>query len=110
MPTKLSPHQTFLLYGIVIVPANCTNQLQPLDLSINKAAKEFLHGKFQERYALQIFEQWKSIAESKPIDLRLNIMKPLGVSWMVNLYDHIKSRPNMIKGAFTAAGIEKWEL
>jgi len=27
---------------IVIVPANCTDRLQPLDLSVNKAAKEFL--------------------------------------------------------------------
>ena len=56
------------------------------------------------------FEQRKSVAESKPVDLRLSIMKPLGASWMVNVYDHIKSRPDMIKGAFTAAGIEKWEL
>ena len=29
---------------------------------------------------------------------------------MVNMYDHIKSRPDMIKGAFTAAGIEKCNL
>jgi len=27
---------------MVIVPANCTDHLQPLDLSVNKAAKEFL--------------------------------------------------------------------
>ena len=31
----------------VLVPANCTDRLQPLDLSINKPVKEFLRRKFQ---------------------------------------------------------------
>jgi len=33
---------------VVIIPASCTDRLQPLDLSINKAIKEFLCRKFQE--------------------------------------------------------------
>ena len=36
---------------IAIVPANCTDRLQPLDVSVNKAAKEFLRGKFQKWYS-----------------------------------------------------------
>ena len=32
---------------------NCTDCLQPLDVSVNKAAKEFLHKKFHEWYAKQ---------------------------------------------------------
>ena len=39
----------------VCVPANCTDRLQPLDLSVNKPAKEFLRGRFQEWYASQIY-------------------------------------------------------
>ena len=31
---------------VVIVPANCTDRLQPLDISINKSAKEFLRRQF----------------------------------------------------------------
>ena len=27
---------------VAIVPANCTDRLQPLDVSVNKAAKDFL--------------------------------------------------------------------
>ena len=36
---------------------NCTDQLQLLDLSINKSAKDFLKAKFQQWYSDQIFEQ-----------------------------------------------------
>ena len=35
----------------VLVPANCTDRLQPLDLSVNKPAKDFMKRKFQEWYA-----------------------------------------------------------
>ena len=37
-------------------------------------------------------------------------MKPLGARWMADVYNHIKSKPDMIKGAFKAAGIEEWKL
>jgi len=32
----------------VTVPNNCTNRLQPLDLSVNKPAKDFIRVKFRE--------------------------------------------------------------
>ena len=36
-------------------PDNCTECLQPLDLSINKPVKDFLRGKFEEWYAAEIY-------------------------------------------------------
>ena len=36
---------------VVLIPPNCTDRLQPLDLSVNKAAKEFLRRQFQTWYA-----------------------------------------------------------
>ena len=42
---------------IVRVPPNCTDRLQPLDISVNNAAKDFLKHKFQEWYSEQIFRQ-----------------------------------------------------
>ena len=38
----------------VIVPPNCTDRLQPLDVSVNRAAKQFLRNKFENWYADQI--------------------------------------------------------
>ena len=32
--------------NVILIPANCTDRLQPLDLSFNKAAKTFLRSKF----------------------------------------------------------------
>ena len=35
---------------VVNVPANCTDKLQPTDLSVNRSAKEFMRNKFSEWY------------------------------------------------------------
>ena len=39
---------------IAIVPANCTDRLQPLDVSVNKSAKEYLRRQFQSWYSDQV--------------------------------------------------------
>lgn len=41
----------------VMVPANTTDKLQPLDLSVNKPGKDFLRAKFQEWYSKIILKQ-----------------------------------------------------
>ena len=92
---------------VVVVSANCTDRLQPLDISVNKAAKEFLRGQFQEWYSEQICQQLQGDKENspQPVDLRLSIAKPLGAKWMISLYDYMKSRPDIIKNGFWHAGI-----
>lgn len=90
--------------NVVIIPANCTDRLQPLDISVNKAAKEFLRAQFQEWYALQIKHQLQSNTE-EPLHLRLSVVKPLGAKWMVDLYCYIKSKPEIVCNGFKAAGI-----
>ena len=39
---------------VVSVPANCTDRLQPMDLSVNKSVKEFMRSKFREWYSDQV--------------------------------------------------------
>lgn len=39
------------------IPANCTDKLQPLNLSVNKPAKDYMKTKFQEWYAKKICQQ-----------------------------------------------------
>ena len=43
--------------NVVIVPANCTDRLQPMDISVNKPAKNFLRQQFHDWYATQICQQ-----------------------------------------------------
>ncbi|MCY3929117.1 MAG: hypothetical protein OXG81_12660 [Acidobacteria bacterium] len=91
--------------NVVLIPANCTDRLQPLDLCVNKAAKDFLRNEFQKWYASQVCSQLDGKAEIEPIDLRLSVIKPLGAKWLVNLYDYLKSKPSIIISGFKEAGI-----
>ena len=61
---------------IVLVPANCTDRLQPLDISVNKAAKNFMCDQLQRWYAKQIQQQVHDNVKN-PVDLRISIVKPL---------------------------------
>ena len=73
---------------IVLLPANCTDRLQPLDLSINKAAKDFLHLQFQEWYVKEIHLQLHRTIEVTPIDLKLSVIKSLSASWIDLLFNY----------------------
>ena len=88
----------------VLVPANCTDKLQPLDLSVNKPTKDFMKSKFQEWYSEIIKKQLDDGIEEE-VDMRLSIMKPLSARWIIELYYYLKSRPNIICDGFRAAGI-----
>ena len=48
----------------IIIPANCTDKFQPLDLSINKAAKNFMKRGFHGRV---INQQWLMVFVRKLI-------------------------------------------
>ena len=89
----------------IMVPANCTDRLQPMDVSVNKPAKNFLQQKFQDWYAEKICKQLDQQEEMSPVDLQLSIVKPLGVQWMIKLYDYLKSKADIIKNGFKGAGI-----
>ena len=88
----------------VHVPANCTDKLQPLDLSINKPAKEFLRSRFQEWYSQQICVQLDE-GTCEPVDLRMSIMKPIGAKWLIEMYEYFKDHPSILVNGFCAAGI-----
>ena len=92
----------------VIIPANCTNRLQPLDLSVNKAVKNFLRKKFQDWYAKEVFTQLEE-ERVEMVDLCLSTVKPLGAQWMVDVFNHFKTTAgiDIIKNKYKAAGILK---
>ena len=77
------------------VPNTCTDLLQFIDLSVNKAVKEHLHNHFrswcseQVQVKLQAGEKLKNIT----LDLRMSIMKELSGRWIVSARDHIHHTP-----------------
>ena len=60
----------------VTVPNNCTDRLQPLDLSVNKPAKDYVRAKFREWYGSQIFKQLDD-GIKEDVDMRMATMKPI---------------------------------
>lgn len=89
----------------VLVPAICTDVLQPLDLSLNKSAKDFMRKKFQEWYGSIICKQLEDNVEDT-VALRLSTMKPLSAQWMIDMFYYFKSHPDIITNGFVAAGIK----
>ena len=90
----------------LLIPASCTDQLQPLDVSVNKSAKEFLRKKFQLWYSEQVCSQLQEESgEVKPVDIHLNIVKPLGAKWLMEMYDHFKGTPQIIINGFRKSGL-----
>lgn len=90
---------------LAVVPANCTDRLQPLDVSVNKSAKEYLRRQFQQWYSDQVCFQLERKESVKSISLQMSVVKPLGAKWMIGLYDYFKSKPDIIINGFKEAGI-----
>jgi hypothetical protein len=90
-----------------MVPPNCTDRLQPLDLSVNKAAKECLRGQFQKWYSDQICSQLEGDPSTgvTPVDLKMSTVKPLSLKWMKGVCDYLKSKPDIIINGFKEAGL-----
>ena len=92
----------------VLIPANCTDQLQPMDLSINRAAKSFLEREFQDWYSKAIMKQMEDGShEPLPVDLSSVNMKHAGAQWLVRMYEHISSCPHLVVNGFLKAGISQ---
>lgn len=78
----------------------------PVDLSVNKAAKEFMCSQFREWYASEVQKQLDDGAQQiSPIDLKMSTMKLLGAGWLVSLHDYIKEHNSLVTNGFKAAGI-----
>ena len=96
---------------VCYIPPNTTDKLQPMDLTVNKPAKDFLKQKFQEWYSDQILKQLDSLTttnqELQPIDLSLPVLRELGAEWMVEMTEYIANNPDFIVKGFRRAGISR---
>lgn len=78
---------------MVQAPANMTHLFQPLDLTVNKAAKQFIRKSFITYYLDCISKQLEAGKEVEDIEvnLRLTVIKPLHAQWLVDMYNHFST-------------------
>ena len=91
----------------VQVPPNCTDRLQPLDISVNKAVKENLHKSFNIWYAEQVQQQLAqgTVIDMVKVDMRMSVMKELEAKWIVSCYDYLQNNKQIVYNGFKEAGI-----
>ena len=82
---------------VCYIPPNTTDKLQPLDISVNKPAKDFLKQKFQEWYSDQILQQLDLSATNRE----------LGAKWLVEMAEYVANNPDFIVKGFLRAGISR---
>ena len=83
---------------VVTVPANCTDRLQPMDISLNKAVKDFLRREFQVWYSEKLSAQLDENPEGdpSPINLTSAAMKTEGAKWLVRMFEYVQQNPSLI--------------
>ena len=94
----------------VIIPPNCTDRLQPLNVNINRAAKQFLQNKFENWYAENIVAQKSMDKDIEPVDMKLSIVKPIAAKWIIDLYNYLVVNPQIIKNGFKHLGITEFPV
>ena len=100
---KLKSHDLIPIF----VPASCTSELQPLDLSVNMVFKTLMKKKFSNWYSEKIFE---GLTQNKggpvpKVSLNMSIIKSVHATWLIEVLNELGSRKELIRKGFREAGI-----
>ena len=91
--------------NVVIVPHNLTNKFQPLDLSVNKAAKSFIQNKYNDWFADQVFTELQNGKDHNDVKIssKLSHLKPIH-NEIIDWYNHvIKEKEMIVRGSNSAS-------
>ena len=92
---------------VVMVPADCTNKLQPLDVSMNKPMKDEMKKRFQGWYAGEVQKQiMEGVAvDGVRVDMAAAVIKTKSANWMISSWQVLAERPEIAIDGFRKAGI-----
>ena len=84
--------------NVMIVPHNLTNKFQPFNLSVNNAVKSFIHNKYNDWFADQVFMQLQSGNDPTHVKIssKLSDLKLIHARWIVDWYNHVIKEKEMI--------------
>ena len=97
---------------VCTLPPNTTDLLQPMDIFVNKPAKDYLRAHFDEWYSREVtkqldgqeLEDLEDIA-IQPINLSMPVMKEVSARWLVVIVGRISDNPHLIVSGFLRSGI-----
>lgn len=90
----------------VQVPPNCTDQLQPLDVSVNKPMKDEVKRNFQTWYANEVQTQLTKVpVHEVKVDISAPVIKNKSIGWFMSAWNYITAHPDIIKNGFRKCGI-----
>ena len=92
--------------SLEFVPVNCTDVLQPLDLSCNGDFKSYLKGLFSTWYADEVSKQLKT-GETVKINLQLSYIKPLHANWLLQGLHMLTDDINIVKLGWKKRGLSR---
>lgn len=88
------------------IPPNCTDKLQPLDVSVNKPMKDELRRKFHLWYASEVEKQMKEVpVEKVKVDVSMSSIKGRSASWIISSWQALQSCPEIVINGYRKAGI-----
>ena len=91
----------------VLIPANHTDQFQPLDISVNKPAKAKMRQLYSDWFSDEIVSQLQQgiTADKVNVDVKLSKIKSLHAKWIIDVYNHLRSSQEHIANGFRSSGI-----
>lgn len=94
---------------VCLLSPNTTDRLQPMDISVNKPAKDLLKRKFEDWYSGEIMKQLEGSdiesGELQPIILGMPVLKELEAKWMVEMAISFGENPQIIDNGLVKAGV-----